>query len=574
MLCVLVPLLLALAARAEPWSEPPYDVVSTDGTWRLHVVATDPDGAGPMRCQLLHGGEETWSGEFPWLFQEAGVANDGTIVGYANLDTLRIAIVDAHGKLRKQHDIPHTVQIVDGGGLPVADGPVLVHGAADLALIRVLPADQSRPAPWRAFRLSTGDSAPDVLPETPAKLTEQERVSERDARVVGDTQLMITHWAYTNLRPERLGGTQLGGIFALHDLRGRVVWRSLLPDDYGSLSSGTAFVAAPHDGPFIVSAGPGPRFTLRHVKENETVEYSVEKDASGGWSVKEVARAPWVDARRTPIPTERIELDRLGLMTLHTTSRPPTDTARHPTLGLVDVLGRVLLQDIDSQAVYVFDSAGQALGVCALAPDERDDKAYFTTFRGLRDGSIALVARGVVARFDVHGARLASATPSAEALNRHPSHRYGPAVLDSIDPDAAVTALAKLRPDGRRLYDARRRARLPDGRAVVLQEPSYATDPVELHVYSPSGEPLRTVKLPGRPSWSQLSASDRWIVVGDVRPPWILVRVADLSLFTFEPKLEPKIEPETSWIAGQTQDGKVLLLLDPERKQLVRFALP
>ena len=86
--------------------------------------------------------------------------------------------------------------------------------------------------------------------------------------------------------------------------------------------------------------------------------------------------------------------------------------------------------------------------------------------------------------------------------------------------------------------------------------------PAELHVYSPSGEPLRTVKLPGRPSWSQLSASDRWIVVGDVRPPWILVRVADLSLFTFEPKLEPKIEPETSWIAGQTQDGKVLLLLD------------
>ena len=296
-------LLAALFALLPQWFEreplQPYEARSASGAWTLEVKPSDPSGKGPMHARILHAKEVSWSGDLPWTFEKAGVAEDGTCVGYANgKDELRVAVIDAKGAVRKDHAIKHTAWIVDGPALPTASGPVLVLPGADAAWIRIHPADQSSPPPWRTFRLSTGEAGPDVQPEKPAKLAEREDVYERDVAVVGDTGLVLVHWWYANYAPGDLDWSQDGGIFALHDVTGRVVWRSLLLDDYTDTTSekaDDALEGSLRDGPFILTAGPGHRFVVRHVKENARVEYAVEKDASGSWNVKEVGRTPWTD---------------------------------------------------------------------------------------------------------------------------------------------------------------------------------------------------------------------------------------------------------------------------------------
>ena len=177
MLTLVAPVVLA------QWGErallQPFEVRSASGEWTLEVKPSDPHGEGPMRARILQRQEATWSGDFEWTFEAAGVADDGTCVGYGNAAKLRIAVLDARAALRKQHAFEHTTSVLHGPDLPNATGPVLVHSTADRALIRVQPADQARPTPWRAFRLSSGDAAPDVVPAEPLKLAGDQSVTPR-----------------------------------------------------------------------------------------------------------------------------------------------------------------------------------------------------------------------------------------------------------------------------------------------------------------------------------------------------------------------------------------------------------
>lgn len=70
-----------------------------------------------MHCRLGHDKEVAWEEEIGWTFEQAGVADDGTVVGYANLETLRIVVLDPKGAVRKQHDIVQEAVIVDGRAL-------------------------------------------------------------------------------------------------------------------------------------------------------------------------------------------------------------------------------------------------------------------------------------------------------------------------------------------------------------------------------------------------------------------------------------------------------------------------
>src|SRR5438477_227987 len=80
------PAVLPLLAFAVPFlaqwfdREPlqPYEARSASGTWVLEVHPTDPAGKGPMRARILHGAEVSWSGQFAWTFEKAGVSEDGT----------------------------------------------------------------------------------------------------------------------------------------------------------------------------------------------------------------------------------------------------------------------------------------------------------------------------------------------------------------------------------------------------------------------------------------------------------------------------------------------------------------
>src|SRR5262245_3813060 len=164
-----------------------------------------------MRARILENGEVRWSGDFPWTFEKAGVSDDGTCVGYANAAELRIAVLDAKGALRKQHDIEHTGKAgMHGPSLPHASGPVLVHPAADVALIRVQDAADVRPSPWQAFRLSTGEAAPSVVPALPLDLGRREGLYAGDSHAIGSTGLTLVHWWYADFEAADVDWPQEG----------------------------------------------------------------------------------------------------------------------------------------------------------------------------------------------------------------------------------------------------------------------------------------------------------------------------------------------------------------------------
>jgi streptogramin lyase len=261
-----------------------------------------------MHCRLNHGTEEVWSADFPWTFEEAGVADNGSVAGYANGDKLEIAVLDSKGKLLKQHEIEHTFHCIDGPSLPEGRGQVLVHSGADLAFICVSPADQSRPCPWWGFRLSTGERTADVIPRYPIQVSEERRLYERGARTLGDTGLTLCHWLFVDYRPEDLDWSRRGCVYSLADLTGRSVWSQLLADDYTDPTSEKAtqtleYEAARRDA--ILAVGPGNRFTLRHLREKQAVEYAFEREGSteSGWTVVEVGRKPLADTTSHPTIT-------------------------------------------------------------------------------------------------------------------------------------------------------------------------------------------------------------------------------------------------------------------------------
>jgi hypothetical protein len=225
-----------------------------------------------------------------------------------------------------------------------------------------------------------------------------------------------------------------------------------------------------------------------------------------------------------------------------------SDELRAAEAVAIDGLGRVLVQDEDSRAVHVFDSEGKRLAVCNLEPGERRNDYVREPMQGFADGSVTVLVGKNLVRFDARGERL-----GVEA-------RAGV--------DAALEAL-EVRPDGHWLERVADRARLDDGRGLVL-ESALRHEEAWLHVYSPEGRGERTLVVPLAGRANSLSVSPRWIVLGGYLDSWTLVRRADERVFHFDPGLSEK----GSFAFGQSPDGKRLLLVDQTRLELVTVELP
>lgn len=277
----------------------PAEYTSNSGAFTFIVSLWDPQDPRPFPCGLVHNKETVWSATLPWEFDAAGVADDGTVVGYENRDKLRIVVIDPRGALCKEHVVKYTEQLVDvPGALPRAGGQILIHDGSGVAWIRVDLADQSRPSPWWVFRLASGERLVDVRPVYPVKLEDSQHLFAREDRVIANTGLTLCLWGYTDYEPQHLTWPQRGGVFCLVDLHGRNVWTLELRDDYTVSESEAATeklkdkVEAHHA---ILSTGPGDRFTIWHVRERKSVEYEVKKEPPGSemWRVSEVSRKPY-----------------------------------------------------------------------------------------------------------------------------------------------------------------------------------------------------------------------------------------------------------------------------------------
>jgi len=546
----------------------PYEVASPSGEWTLRVEPQDPRGAGPMCARLARAGKARWWEEFPWTFERAGVSDDGASVGYSNeAGRLRVVVLDPAGSVRAIHEVeqtgrgPHTWP-----AYPKASGEVLLHPRADLALVRVEPVDPvGHPLPplWWGLLLSSGERVPDVRPDPPHRVLEGGGwLSEREDRTVGDTGLTLTHWMYADFRLRGCPWLRQGGVFALHDLRGEVVWKIELLDDYTPLAYRDAdrLWREVERRDVIGSVGPGERFLLHHVREEVAVEYGLEEERSapGGWAVRELSRAHWdVGGGEPPGPPGKprpIELILEAEAQLD--SRSVEDEPAEPVYGRIDALGRVLVQDGATHAVHVFDAEGHRITVCHLAPAERPTQ-WLAPFGGEHDGSIWAWTKRGRAWFDSTGTRRRGwRTPGRSTR-----------CLDEM----------QLRPDGTWFDAVAGRGFLPDGRRAIVERPDASCGHARLHLFTASGVPLRTIPFPVEADpprqlygSNQVSFGARWVVFGSSGPRWMLVRLEDGSAFRFDPGLD---EPR-DWRVGQTPDGGTLLLLDARGRRLLRYELP
>lgn len=384
-------LLLSSSASAAGDVFQPMDYASRSGAFVLHVEPSTKRGLGPAHCRLVREKSEVWSADVPWTFERASVANDGTVVAYADIrepDAFRIAVFDPQGKLLREHDAKHEAYLVHGPALPTAIGPILVHDAAGLAFVRVLRADQQRPSPFKTYSLATGEFAGDVVARCPGTFKEHQESYEREVRVMGDTGLMLCHWWLSDYRPVDLGWSRDGGVFALVDLKGEPVWSLALPDDYTDTTSEKAddrLEGEVQRGAPILSVGPGERFALWHVREKQRVEYALEKDvaAAKGWSVREVSRAPFVVEKPQPKAIESIELKLRDVIAL---GAPRSDTASPfrdvRILGFTDA-GDIELErrDAERKPVYVRSNPqGEIVLEKSLAPMLPADSSSCTFF--------------------------------------------------------------------------------------------------------------------------------------------------------------------------------------------------
>jgi hypothetical protein len=129
---------------------------------------------------------------------------------------------------------------------------------------------------------------------------------------------------------------------------------------------------------------------------------------------------------------------------------------------------------------------------------------------------------------------------------------------------------AKVPSAGGFLEEVGGRAMLEDGRRVIFEGPAGPDALPMLHVYDEEGAPVRSIELPDGTRGTNLNASQRWIVLGSYGPSWTLVRLEDGKVLLFDSGLP---DPG-NWHSGQTPGGRVLLLWNSSRRELVRFALP
>lgn len=564
-----LPIVVCAPQRLGPTIQPAH-YTSGSGACVFEVEPTDRFGAGPMHARLLRDHEEAWSADFPWTFEAAGVAEDGTVVGYRNFDSaklgvLRIAILDPKGKLRAQHELKHTFAIVDGPSLPRAMGRVVIHDVDDRASFEVWTADQRSPRPSRSYKLSSGAFAGESVPKCPITIPKVSCECERDVRAIGTLEWTLSHWSTAVSDRRDVDISNRSGVVVLTDSAGQVVWSRTIVDEPPKERAATTKRVTRDT---ILGVGPENTFALWDPSNDQRVDYAVEKDGAGprGWRVRELQRTTF------PVEPPTTKIDTLALVKLATTELALGAIQGGEDLTRIvdarfDDLGRCVIRASASDSLYVFDSNGIGLFKCAVSATERSNDSSRGSFRSMADGSVWMTSRDSVLHFDTRGVRIGKPIPrKIEASRAAPPDIE----LDGVDPVASAMSAIVHRPDGRWLTNVRARAVLADGRKVLLETPEDDAATPMLHFYSDANAPLNSIALPEGVPCDSFSVSARWIVVAGHESNGILVSIADGNLIRFE----ASSTKSAGACVGQTPDGRVLLVLVGDRSEIVHFALP
>lgn len=344
---VLAVLMACLTAMGEPTLDP-YTVRSPAGTFALAVTPSNMDGAGEASYVLTRDGKPVWQGTRPFTLWEAAVTDDGTVCGYAydkgydgrgrggdDGSALLCVIIDHEGLVRcmDAHERKHPPVLSNPPAAyePRALGLAMDPGR-DTMTVRAAGTFENTLVRWWTYRLSTGESLGEVIPEQP-KRGEHGFHREMRAALIPQTPLMLVHW-YIYER---------GARFAVLDPTGKEVWSLAQDEEYASLGEDFSWWWTIAEPGIEQTAVQDRGFDVVSYALKSRISYEAVPDAAAatGWTIKELRRVedlPRPKAASDPTVAE-VDLDSLG--TIELKAPAPASPIRHVMDFNIDAKGRL-----------------------------------------------------------------------------------------------------------------------------------------------------------------------------------------------------------------------------------------
>ncbi len=455
-----------------------------------------------------------------------------------------------------------------------------VHGGNDR--LYVLLWEQYGPDPWRIWRLSTGEELPEVLPGELMPQVEKVRRFLREARELRGTELSLLHWWVNDYRDFSMGYCPQGGTFALVRPGGAPLWVLECPRDYTVRYDERAddrLECLVNDHGAILDVATEGRFSLWFVQQEQRVDFRAVRDPEtiGAWRVEETGRSDFAPSGpHLAPPPPGIELERVARARLNSSELLDPGPAK------VDHLGRVLIQDLGTGTVHVFDREGRCLFSCEPDPADVEHMTSIGRIAVSREGGVfvEIEERGWghiplrYLRFSPGGSRMGPVDlgdgwvvfqPGTD--QRWIADTYGWEIT-LVDAENRNRERILRRADGRWLENIWDCAAGPDGSLLVLDGEGKS----DLVLYDPQGAALEVIPLPDAISKFRVALSRDWIWVGGSGPGGTLLRRSDGSMRGFAAgPTERRIPP---WTFGFSPDGRELWGIEGKALTLHRFALP
>lgn len=502
------------------------------------TLSVDPgrrNGGGSASYRLTRGANELWSGERPWTLWDAVVTDEGVVAGYAYGagigggagDALTIVIVgpDGHPRLEERHSRSGVSSCTSSPDSFVTG--LLLDAVGDRLILRIRGDEPwTTPESWYAFALADGSPEPVFDPGAVLE-TDPRRGWIREACVVPESGLVLARWQVSDHRRH-----ERGALFALYEPDGRLVWRLDWPTDHSYVGEAGYTEEEIEEQGVILATGPRS-FTLRQVATDERVTFRLERSSRPGaaWVVREVERQPWV---RPEVPPDAPELSLAHLGTIQLAVDDSSEPRPH--FGRV-VLGpgdRIHAFEQSSAAVLVFRPDGSLERVLRPEPEDFDGKELrlFSSLSVSGTGEVLL--RNL--RFAADGSRIGKLPLESKTFGPRLQAQPGSGLLwvekyDSVELarlDGQVLRRIERTPSGQWLRGISALGVAPDGSlALVTTEVLGGQGIPGIHLYSPEGDPLRSLPPPsGMSPGISIAFDGQRLVIGALRdgePPSVVL---------------------------------------------------
>jgi len=316
---------------------------SPSGKFVLKMEPSDLYGRGEADYRLTSGGSVVWEGKKPFTLREVGVADDGSVAGYAythgeegfsekarrDMGQFIVAIIGPTGAVRLKETVHREMsRFPDDLPNPLARG-VLMDQANNLFVVRLRDADLNRGREsWWMYELASGKAL------GRRALTAEDTDTASPIRAVpvnGTPLILVEYW--------RWQPPDMNARFALLDHSLKEVWSTTWRRDY-NIDGGEEAQDQLRDrilaeGAIMDTSGSN-QFELFSANTSERVTFVVRGGPAIGnkWVVSEVSREKQQIAKvatEAPLPFRTNALKLLGTFTLENDQTARNDVFRDVT---------------------------------------------------------------------------------------------------------------------------------------------------------------------------------------------------------------------------------------------------